>query len=145
MYYSPIMTNKTSLVFALLKSASKVERRLDRALSCTKGISFTEYYLLTELNDNYNGSATRVEIAAAVGLTPSAITRALKPLEKIGFVVTEKSDRDARRSMATLTNAGTELLKDAHQIVLDEIEQLDLPDTGVDETLALLDKAIGIR
>lgn len=115
------------LVFALLRSASYVERKLDRALACTKGVSFTEYQLLNELQEKYNGSATRVDLADAVRLTPSAITRALKPLEKIGFVVTVKSERDARRSIATLTPAGKELLDDANKIVSDEIETISLP------------------
>jgi len=91
----------TDIVFALLKAASFIERKLDRSLACTKGVSFTEYHLLNELHSKYKGSATRVDLADAVSLTPSAITRALKPLEKIGFVLTEKSDRDARRSIAT--------------------------------------------
>lgn len=115
------------LVFALLRSASYVERKLDRALACTKGVSFTEYQLLNELQEKYNGSATRVDLADAVRLTPSAITRALKPLEKIGFVVTVKSERDARRSIATLTPAGKELLDDANKIVSDEIDTISLP------------------
>jgi len=40
-----------------------------------------------------------VDLAAAVGLTPSAVTRALRPLEKLGCVATQKSERDARRSL----------------------------------------------
>ena len=128
----------TKLVFTLLKTASRIERRLDRALACTKGVSFTEYHLLNELQDKYKGSATRVDLAKAVGLTPSAVTRALKPLEKIGFVVTEKSERDARRSIATLTTAGSELLDDANQIILDEIKSLALPSSGTTEALAVL-------
>jgi len=86
------MSDQTSnAIFSLLKITSRIERKLDRALSCTKGVSFTEYSLLKELFERYQGSATRVDLADAVNLTPSAITRALKPLEKIGFVVTQKS------------------------------------------------------
>lgn len=132
------MKSNNDLVFALLKTASRIERRLDRALSCTKGVSFTEYHLLNELQEKYKGSATRVDLAEAVGLTPSAITRALKPLEKIGFVITKKSERDARRSLATLTAAGSDLLQDANQIVLDEIKLLKLPSSGTSEIMEVL-------
>ena len=132
------MTPNDEFVFTLLKTASRIERRLDRALSCTKGVSFTEYHLLNELQNKYSGAATRVDLADAVGLTPSAITRALKPLEKIGLVVTQKSERDARRSLAKLTTIGSELLKDADQIVLDEIKLLNLPASGTSEALNLL-------
>jgi len=128
----------SQLVFELLRSASYIERKLDRALACTKGVSFTEYHLLNELQTKYNGSATRVDLADAVRLTPSAITRALKPLEKIGYVNTVKSERDARRSIATLTPAGKELLDDANAIVSDEIETLSLPSANRADILKML-------
>lgn len=126
------------IVFALLKSASYIERKLDRSLSCTKGVSFTEYQLLHELQSQYGGSAMRVDLAEAVRLTPSAITRALKPLEKIGYVTTIKSDRDARKSIATLTDAGKELLDDATKILDDEIDSLSIAATYRTEVLEVL-------
>ena len=81
------MQQNTQFVFTLLRVASRVERRLDRALACRRGISFSEFHLLNRLQTEFDGSATRVDLATAVSLTPSAITRALKPLEKIGLVV----------------------------------------------------------
>jgi len=122
------MNNQNSnFVFALLGAANKIERQLNSALSNVKGISFTEYFLLKRLKDFRNGAATRVDLARAVHLTPSAVTRALKPLEKLGYVSTEKGERDARQSVATLTPAGEELLKDANSLVLDEIAGLSIP------------------
>jgi len=132
-------TNET-LIFTLLNVATRIERRLDRALSATKGVSFTEYRLLNELHQKHSGSATRIDLANDLGLTPSAITRALKPLEKIGFVETQKSAHDARRSIASLTAAGNELLNDANNIVYDEIASLNLPDEGTSQTLNLLNQ-----
>lgn len=117
----------TQFVFALLAAASGIERRLNTALSNVRGISFTEFYLLEQLKDLHNGAATRVDLARAVHLTPSAVTRALKPLEKLGYILTKKGDRDARQSVAMLTSAGEELLTDANSIVLDEIASLSLP------------------
>jgi len=118
---------KTDLVFALLAASSKIERRFDRVLSGIRGVSFTEYFLLKRLNEHPNRAATRVDLAASVHLTPSAVTRALKPLEKTGYVVSEKSQRDARQSIATLTAAGVELLDDADSLISDEISSLSLP------------------
>lgn len=113
-------------VLMLLETAARVERRLDLALSSIRGISFSEYRLLRALDRTPSGSATRVDLAAAVGLTPSAVTRALKPLEKLGIVVTQKSDRDARRSLASLTSAGLDLLADARGVVADVTALLPL-------------------
>ena len=127
MYIARMNIRNTQFVFALLGAASSIEGRLNRVLSNVKGISFTEYFLLEQLKDFHNGSATRVDLARAVHLSPSAVTRALKPLEKIGYVNTVKGERDARQSVATLTTAGEKLLKDSNALVLDEIASLPIP------------------
>lgn len=133
------MSNQnTRFVFALLAAANGIESRLNRALSNVRGISFTEYFLLQQLQEQHNGAATRVDLARAVHLTPSAVTRALKPLEKLGYVATQKGERDARQSVARLTSAGEELLKDANSLVLDEIALLDLPRAARGELTQLL-------
>ena len=136
-------TNQT-LAFGLIEAADRLERRLDRALSNTRGISFREYQLLRELSRLYDGAATRVDLAAAVGLTPSAVTRALKPLEKLGYVVTHKSDRDARRSLATLTAGGRELLADAQGAVDGVMAQLSFPSTNRAQLIRLFN-TLGAR
>jgi DNA-binding MarR family transcriptional regulator len=128
-----------ALMLALLNASARVERRLDRELSNTRGISFSEYHLLRELSRRYGGAASRVDLAAAVGLTPSAVTRALKPLEKLGYVITRKSDRDARRSLAMLTDGGIELVTDAQSAVDDVIAQLPLRSAGREQLMEFLD------
>lgn len=116
--------NNVKLILELLEVASKVERRLDRSLSVIRGVSFSEYRLLKALNAQHQSTATRVDLAEAVGLTPSAVTRALKPLEKLHYVETQKSERDARQSLAMLTTSGRELLNDAQGIVKDVVSML---------------------
>ncbi len=116
----------------LLDSARLLERRLSTALSNIRGISFSEYRIVSNLNTEFDGRATRVDLAAAVGLTPSAITRALIPLEKLGYLTTEKSARDARRSMAVLTAAGTELANDAQSVVDDVLSGLPMDELDTD-------------
>ena len=98
---------------------NRLERRLDGSLGSIKGISLAEYRLLRALSDAPNSQASRVELAHAVGLTASGVTRALRPLEKLGVVTTVKSQRDARLAIATLTTAGQELVGDASGVVND--------------------------
>jgi len=117
------MTHK-DLTFTLLAAAAKLTRRLDGSLSSIKGISFSEFQLLSSLEAHPASAATRVNLAQAVGLTPSGVTRALKPLEKLGFVETIKDGRDARRSLAKLTEAGLELVSDATGVVNDTLESV---------------------
>jgi len=107
--------------FALTFAAAwnHLERRLDNQLSMVRGVSLAEYRLLKALAESPRSMASRVDLAARVGLTPSAITRALRPLEKLGLVSTVKAKRDARLAIATLTAAGAELLRDASSVVDD--------------------------
>lgn len=113
-------------IIQLLETAARLERRLDRALSCTRGVSYSEYRLLGALADASPGGMPRIALAESVGLTASAVTRALKPLEKMGFVTAEKSERDARQSRAILTAAGQELLQDARGIMRDALRELPI-------------------
>ena len=121
---------RKNLAFELLDAAGYLERRLDRALSTIRGLSFSEYRLLRSLAAQPEARAMRVELAESVGLTPSAVTRALKPLEKLGYVETLKSDRDARRSLACLTDGGRELLSDAEGIARDVLQSLPIETLG---------------
>lgn len=138
-------TQSNELVFSLLSAANAIEGRMNRVLSNVKGVSFTEYCLLKRLQECHNSSATRVDLARAVKLTPSAVTRALKPLEKIGYVSTQKGERDARQSLAALTPAGVELLEDANRLIDDEIDLLPLPETTPAEILSTLNALTAIH
>lgn len=126
MKISRIATHTESIVLQLLETASALERKLDRALSNIKGISFSEYRLLKALSTANVGGFPRIDLANEVGLTASAVTRALKPLEKIGYVKTERNKRDARQSLAIITPAGRKLLKDAQGILLDFLGDLNI-------------------
>ncbi len=117
------MNKNQELPLALLAAAGRVERRLDASLSNIKGISFTEYQILGAIHTAEGGAVTRVDLAGDVGLTPSGVTRALRPLEKLGFLETTRDERDARRSKAALTSQGKELLGDATGVVDDALEQ----------------------
>lgn len=116
------MTQQT--ILSLARSWSRLEQRLDATLSNIKGISFSEYQMLRILADSPGQSASRVALADAVARTPSGITRALRPLEKLGFVETQKSERDARLALAVLTSDGQELVADASGVLDDLATQL---------------------
>jgi len=114
------ITNEQTLALTFAASWNRIEKRLDSSLSAIRGISFAEYRLLRALSDAPNSWASRVDLAHAVGLTPSGVTRALRPMEKLGFVTTAKSKRDARLALATLTPPGQDLVNDA-SVVVDEM------------------------
>lgn len=135
-------SHKQRLVSAFANAWHLLERRLDNALGAIRGISFAEYRLLKALGDAHNAQASRVELAHAVGLTPSGVTRALRPMEKLGIVSTVKSKRDARLAIAGLTPAGRELLQDASKVVDDAMavytERSPQASARIDELIDLL-------
>jgi len=116
--------NTKNQIFALAFAGAwnRLERRLDNSLSAIRGISLAEYRLLRALGDTPGSQASRVDLAEAVGLTPSGVTRALRPMEKLSIVSTVKSKRDARLAIAALTPAGRELLDDASGVVNDTMD-----------------------
>ena len=113
-----------ALALAFAAAWSRLERRLDNSLSSIRGISLAEYRLLRAMGDAPASRASRVDLAQAVGLTPSGVTRALRPMEKLGIVSTVKSKRDARLAIAALTPAGRELLNDASGVVDDSMQAM---------------------
>jgi len=118
------ISSELTLALAFSAAWNRLERRLDKSLGAIRGISLAEYRLLRALGDAPGSQASRVDLAEAVGLTPSGVTRALRPMEKLSIVSTVKSKRDARLAIAALTPAGRELLDDASDVVDDTMKAL---------------------
>jgi DNA-binding MarR family transcriptional regulator len=118
------MTDEQQLALAFAAAWHRLEKRLDSSLGAIRGISLAEYRLLRALADAPSAWASRVDLAQTVGLTPSGITRALRPLEKLGFVSTAKSKRDARLALTSLTPAGQELVEDASAVINDTMKSI---------------------
>ena len=117
-------TPEQSFSLSFAAAWNRLERRLDSSLGSIRGISLAEYRLLRALADAPNAQASRVDLAHAVGLTPSGVTRALRPMEKLGIVSTVKSKRDARLAIAALTPAGRDLVDDASGVVDDTMKTI---------------------
>jgi len=117
-------SREQQLALAFAAAWNRLERRLTGQLGSIRGISLAEYRILRSLADAPTAQASRVELAQAVGLTPSGVTRALRPMEKLGMVSTLKSKRDARLAIAALTPAGRELVNDASGVVNDAMKTI---------------------
>lgn len=112
-----LSTAAMGLEFALLVSRTNAElaRRLDRRLGAFHGLSFIDFTVLNELARDPNGRLRRVDLAEKLGLTQSAVTRILLPLEKIGLVSRHPDPNDARVGYAALTKTGKTMLENATQ------------------------------
>ena len=128
----------------VVELADRIDRQASAALSNIKGISLAEYRLLRALAEAPKAQASRVALAASVGLTASGVTRALGPLEKIGYVETVRDTRDARKALASLTPAGMELVDDACGVLNGHTEHLALNADRIDAALTMISAMAGL-
>lgn len=119
------MTTQT-LLLRLLRAQARMNRRLDRALSL-HGLSLSEFQVLDALSTAPNQCLRRIDLAEAVGLTASGVTRLLNPMEKIGLVDKQSSERDARVSLVQLTPVGVTRLEEARIRVAEVADGLLAP------------------
>jgi DNA-binding MarR family transcriptional regulator len=127
-----MLVNTKSLNFCLdlAKAHATLVRRLDGRLGSLHGLSFGDFAILLHLSQAQDGRLRRVDLAEQLGLTPSAVTRSLLPLEKIGLVKREPDKRDARVGYALLTKAGERVLKEATESAEAASEELLELDAG---------------
>jgi len=104
-----------SLEFCLrmTRAHATLTRRLDNALSGLHGLSFGDFMILYYLGRAPETKLRRIDLAERLGVTASAVTRNLLPLEKLGLVSRQHDPRDARVGYASLTAVGRRLLNDA--------------------------------
>jgi len=124
------------LLMNLAKVNAILSRRFDRLSA--HGLSFNDFMILYLLEQNPDEKMRRVDLAEHIGLTSSGVTRMLVPLEKIGLVEREVSQRDARVSYVTLTPAGRTVFEDA-LITAGFLAQEIIPSDKVKKTNALSD------
>jgi DNA-binding MarR family transcriptional regulator len=109
------MTPYLDACLRLARAQALMVKRFDNQLGRLHGLSFADFLLLQQLGSAPGGRMRRVDLAAALGLTASGVTRSLGPLERIGLVEREPDPRDARVAYAALTDAGRERLQHAEK------------------------------
>ncbi|QQS22972.1 winged helix-turn-helix transcriptional regulator [bacterium] len=101
------LSNKLEFLMNLSKAQAIISRKLHG-----QGLGFGDLVVLNAISQADGGKIRRVDLAEQVGLTASAVTRILIPLEKIGVVKRESGEHDARVGYTSLTTAGKELFED---------------------------------
>lgn len=118
-----MLTENVAIALGVARIDAWLRKRVESRLP---GIGFTDFVILNELASVVGGRLRPVDLANRLQLTPSGVTRAVLPLEKIGLVERSSHERDARASYVSITEPGRERLEQA----LDEV------DRAVGETLA---------
>lgn len=96
----------------LTMTQALIARRFDARLSL-HSISLNDFMILFHLSQAQDEKLRRIDLAEKVGLSASAITKKISPLEKIGMVKKEANSRDARVSFVKLAKGGKRILEEA--------------------------------
>jgi DNA-binding MarR family transcriptional regulator len=107
-----------------LKAHSAISRRLERDLATAHGLTLSDYDVLVQLAHAPGRRLRPVELARAVLLTRSGITRLVQGLERAGLVERVECPDDARGFLVALTPPGLELLRRARSTHLEGVAEL---------------------
>jgi DNA-binding MarR family transcriptional regulator len=101
------------LLLGLNRTYAVVSRRFDADLGALHGLGLNDLHVLVTLDQAPERRLRRVDLARALGITPSGVTWLLRPLSKRRLVSSQPSPDDARVAFAVLTPAGQQLVANA--------------------------------
>jgi DNA-binding MarR family transcriptional regulator len=107
-----------------LRAHAAVTRELSARLEADHGLTMNDYDVMVQLYWAPERAMRRVDIARAVLLTASGITRLLDGLERNGWVEKQPCPSDARVSYAALTEAGVAKFEEARSTHLADVNEL---------------------
>lgn len=114
------------LLIELTNLQATFQKRLTTALS-VHGLSVTDYLVLRQLRAAPGKKLRRIDLAQAICLTPSGVTRLLNPMEKVSLVRKESGARDARVSLVAITAAGETIYKESSVTFSETAKELFAP------------------
>jgi DNA-binding MarR family transcriptional regulator len=108
----------------LLRAHAATTRSLSAELQEEHGLTINDYEALLRLSRADDERMRRVDLAAALVLTPSGVTRMLDGLERTGLVGKATCPSDARVTYACLTPEGKRALNRASRSHLASVRAL---------------------
>lgn len=106
---------------SFLRAHAEVTRALETELVAQQQLSLAAYDVLVQLAESPNHRLRMTELAEAVLLSRSGVTRLVDRLERIGLVERGPVSEDGRGVVAILTDRGLERLRRASTTHLDGI------------------------
>lgn len=107
------LPNRDELVVwqSFLRAHARITRTLEAELIAEQRLSLAAYDVLVQLAEAPHHRLRMTELADAVLLSRSGVTRLVDRLERAGLVGRERADGDGRGIVAVLTPAGVERLR----------------------------------
>ena len=97
---------------ALLRTHARLGDLVETQMRQASGLSMPRYDVLMQL-ESVGGSLGLGELAAAVVLSPSGLSKLLDRMEAAGLIGREADPRDARSTFAQITPLGRSLVAEA--------------------------------
>jgi DNA-binding MarR family transcriptional regulator len=116
---------------------SELTKQLDAQLTREHDLPLSSYEVLLYLADSEAGRLRMAELADAVLLSRSGLTRLVDRLERDGLLKRVRCESDARGLFAEITPAGRELFDAARATHLDGVRELFLSHFSRDELRTL--------
>jgi DNA-binding MarR family transcriptional regulator len=107
-----------------LRAHSRITKALDRELAAAHDLPLSEYDVLVQLALTDAGRLRMSDLADAIVLSPSGLTRLVDRLAGRGLLRRERCESDSRVVYAAITDAGLEKLVEATPTHLDGIRRL---------------------
>jgi DNA-binding MarR family transcriptional regulator len=121
----------------LLRAHALLSKRLDAALEAEHGLALTSFEVLDLLGAEGEHRMRMCDVAAAVGLSRSGLTRLVDRLEREGLVERISCPSDARGAFAALTAEGRARLDAARPTRLQAVRDGFLSHLSDDELASL--------
>ena len=120
----------------LMRLMMLMPRAMDDDLCRTAGLGLTRYVVLMRLSEAPERTLRMSDLAEAVSISPSRMTRIIQSMVSEGLVTRQTAPSDGRASLATLTEKGLHRLQDAwpahlagaRRLVMDHLDPRDLAD-----------------
>ncbi|HEX6344521.1 MarR family winged helix-turn-helix transcriptional regulator [Umezawaea sp.] len=109
----PLAADEMLLWATLGRLVHALPRVLEDDMGRATGLSMTDFATLLTLDRAPDRRLRMSELATAIGLTPSRVTRVVDALRAHGLVDKERHGADARGNVAVLTEAGRARLASA--------------------------------
>jgi DNA-binding MarR family transcriptional regulator len=121
--------------YGLLRTHADITRRIDAELRARANLTLGEYDVLVQLSNGPADGMRMHDLARAVVLSPSGLTRRVARLEQEGLV--ERIAENARVVRTRLTRAGRATLARASPVNLEVVQAMFLEQLDEEEAAAL--------
>ena len=124
-----------------LATHSAITRELEARLMGAHGLTLSDYDVLVQLARAPERKLRNIDLAKAVVLTRSGVTRLVDGLEKDGLVARTSCDSDKRGTFVSITDLGLARLREAAATQVEGVRELfveRLGNEGVERMDALL-------